>query len=80
MPKKSFREQVNQVAEFVGNKVSNWVTTEEVAYEMNCGATQAVLLMKTVAKVSSDFKYSNGDIIYSGLEGKWDRLLNKDVK
>ena len=62
MPKKTLREQLKHLAIFVVAKHPNPVSYRTVMFYMNCGATKARELCKTLAEAEPCFNHLNADI------------------
>ena len=71
MPKKTIREQITEVAIFVVAKHPDWVTNNLIMAYMNCSASKARDLSRSLSDTSSDFEYQNGDIRFIGDKVNW---------
>lgn len=71
MPKMDFRDQVRTVAEYITTRDYEWVSCREIMFKLNCSATKAINLCKTLDTLSNCFEYQNGLIKYSGKPDEW---------
>lgn len=71
MPRKTIREQIKHLAIFVVTKHPNWVSYTKVSLYMNCSATKARELCKTLAEAEPSFEYHDGSIRFTDDPENW---------
>jgi len=71
MTKQRTREQIADIALPIVAKSPDWVSNFFLMAYMNCSDTKTRNLCKTLAEVSADFEYQNGDIRFIGDRNTW---------